>query len=78
MSQNDDFFLDVEDDNTPVTRGEVRRLSREIRNDLKWTTMIVLVGNQALGHIEVPATAGFLGAAAAVVLYAAKILFARP
>lgn len=77
MSNDQQEYLDVPDDSRPVTRGEVRRLSKEIRNDLKWTAMIVLVGNQALAHVELPPTAGFVGAGVAAALYGAKILFAR-
>jgi len=78
MSNLSEEVFTSDDDNKPVTRGEIRHLSRAIRNDLKWTAMIVLVGNQALSHIELPPIAGFLGAAAAATLYAAKILFVRP
>lgn len=73
---NDDVF-DQKDDDHPVTRGEIRKLARAVRNDLRWAVAMTVVANQALSHVEIPKPVGFVGAIAFGGMYLLKGLAAR-
>jgi len=56
-----DIFQDFPDDDRPVSRGEMRRIVKDVRRDLKWTAAIIVVGGQTLSHVQLPPVAGFIG-----------------
>jgi hypothetical protein len=73
----DDIFRETPDDGNPVTRGEMRQIVRDVRNDLRWAVVITVVGTQALSHVELPPVAGFIGGAAVIGLGIIKLAVAR-
>mgnify|MGYP000940187079 CR=1 FL=1 len=76
MSESD-IFEERPDDDKPVTRGEMRRLHKGLRNDIKWSAALLLVGNQTLSHVELPPVAGFVGGGLFVSLAVAKLFVAK-
>jgi hypothetical protein len=75
----DESYLAQDDDHLPVTRGEMRRFSSDIRKDLKWFALVTIVGGQVLSHAHVvlPPVAGFVGAVGVVVVGLIKLSVVR-
>ena len=79
MPREDDYFDD--DNDSPVTRGDVRLILRNLEVKM-WKigakiTVVALAGNQALNHVQLPPAVGFTAAIVAGVAFIGKSLFIR-
>ena len=77
QSMAEDIFRDQQDDDQTVTRGQMRQIIRDVRNDLRWTVAITIVANQTLSHVELPPAIGFIGGIGVIALGAIKLAVAR-
>ena len=75
--KDNDIFRDSPDDDRPVSRGEMRQIVRDIRTDIKWAVVIVVVAGQTIGHLDIPPIAGFIGGAGVIGLGLIKLAAAR-
>ena len=57
--QTPDAWENRDDDHEPMTKGEGRRLRQQLASDLKWTAVMLMVGNQALSPVDLPPSDGF-------------------
>lgn len=71
----DDLFPEREDDNEPVTRGDLRRIVTQLEGKLWRLGLLTVVGNQALNHVDLPTYLGFAGAGGVIAIFAVKAFF---
>ncbi len=62
-----------DNDDRPVTRGELRLELKSVRSDLKLLVFLSIAANQALGHISIPSGV----TVSAAILVGLKVALAR-
>jgi len=77
ITPHEDPIFNSPDDDEHVTRLEIRKLARSIRNDIKWYAVVTVIGGQTLNHIQLPPVAGFVGGAAVVSFGMLKLIISR-